>query len=94
MKHARRWGFGLLIALLLAACVLPEVQAENLGKMRIQQTDGKWVTGDVEETPEAYLVKVGSITVTIPKTRVKAILPVEKRSRRVKRRKRANTAAD
>ncbi|HOO16189.1 MAG: DUF1570 domain-containing protein [Phycisphaerae bacterium] len=77
MKHARRWGFGLLIALLLAACVLPEVQAENLGKMRIQQTDGKWVTGDVEETPEAYLVKVGSITVTIPKTRVKAILPVE-----------------
>jgi hypothetical protein len=78
MRRPTRRRLSLLIATLLVAWLLPAVQAQDLGRMKVQRTDGKWVTGEVQETPDAYIVKVSrSITVTIRKNEVRAILPVE-----------------
>jgi hypothetical protein len=68
----------LLIATLLIICVLPAAQAQVSGKKSIQRADGRWVTGEVQETPEGYVVTVAKgITVTIPKSEVRAIVDVE-----------------
>lgn len=78
MTQPRGRGICLLVAMLLLVCVSGTAQAESLGKKRIQRTDGTWITGEVEETPSEYIVKVTrSATVTIPKNQVKAVLPVE-----------------
>jgi hypothetical protein len=78
MKQPTCRRLGLLVATLLVACFLPGVQAQDLGSMKVQRTDGKWVTGEVQETPNAYIIKVSkSITVTIRKNEVRAILPVQ-----------------
>jgi hypothetical protein len=78
MTQPRRRKLSLLIATLLVVWVLPGVQGEDLGRKRIQRADGTWVTGEVQETADAYVVQVTkNITVTIYKNEVRAILPAE-----------------
>jgi hypothetical protein len=68
----------LLIATLLVVCLLPVAQAQVSGKKSIQRADGRWVTGEVQETPEGYVVTVAKgITVTIPKNEVRSIVAAE-----------------
>ena len=69
---------GILLAGLILAWALPLVSAEDLGQRRVQRMNGSWLVGQVEELPDVYKIKTATgITVTLKKSEVKNILPLE-----------------
>ena len=68
---------GVLFAVLTIMWALPAASAEDLGKMRVQRTDGRWFEGEVEEKADRYLIKQGrGIVITLLKSEVKVLEPL------------------
>ena len=67
---------GVLLIGLGLVWVLPTVNADDLGKMRVQRMNGSWLVGDVEELADAYRIKTGNgITVTLKRARLRRFCP-------------------
>ncbi len=74
----RHMGSVIALAVLLVGLGSSSALAEELGRMRVQTVDGRWLVGEVEVTAEGYRVVMGrGIAVTLPRSQVRSMVAVE-----------------
>jgi hypothetical protein len=78
MRRAADTVVAVFVGLVLAAWAAAPGWAQEHGRMRVQRMDGTWLEGQVEETPEGYVITVRpGISITLKKSEVKALQPAE-----------------